>query len=553
LESVVQHYENRLSNNICISEYDKWYSLYESAVDLPVKTLSSAFVLIIVSPTEGNLSRTLSSLIQQEHSDWVAWVDGDIPAAFEDEQRIQKRPVKPNLSDLYASEINLVTFIESGDHLSINAFSKIVQLFLNNTKTCIIYSDCDHDDSEGKRVAPWFKPAWDPDLFLSQNYIHHLCVINASLIQALPLNMHALPWLAVQAAIELQLDIMHCPYVLYHRRYKAYESELNIKLSLQCAQDYLQVFEPAATINLHPFNSELRKIHRPIPERPPLISLIIPTKDQAELLKSCVESIEQRSTYRNFELIIIDNQTSDDDALVLLEQLQSRGHKVIRYDKTFNYSAINNFAVGHANGDIIGLINNDVEVITETWLEEMLSLLLRPGVGTVGAKLQWPNGMVQHGGVLLGVNNLAGHIGNENMSDHLGYYGGLQITHRVGAVTAACLLTRKSDYLKYHGLNENAFPVAFNDVDYCLKLSQAGLASVWTPFACLIHAESISRGKDDIPQKAARAQMEMTQLRQRWTNVLMSDRYYHPSLSLSSANAPFSALAIPPRNRQARL
>ncbi len=186
-------------------------------------------------------------------------------------------------------------------------------------------------------------------------------------------------------------------------------------------------------------------------------------------------------------------------------------------------------------------------------MEEMLSLLLRPNIGVVGAKLLWPNKMVQHGGVLLGVNNLAGHIGNNNMGNDLGYQWLLQVTHQVSAVTAACLLTRKSDYLTYNGLDEKLFPVAFNDVDYCLKLSQNNLSSVWTPFACMIHAESISRGKDDTAEKSARAQMEMTNLRMLWIERLMNDRYYHPSLSLNSADAPFSALAIPPRNRIARL
>ena len=226
---------------------------------------------------------------------------------------------------------------------------------------------------------------------------------------------------------------------------------------------------------------------------------------------------------------------------------------MITYDKNFNYSAINNWAVEQAKGEIIGLINNDIEVITPEWMEEMLSLLLRPNIGAVGAKLLWPNEMVQHGGVLLGVNNLAGHIGNNNRADDLGYQGLLQVTHQVGAVTAACLLTRKSDYLNLNGLDEKAFPVAFNDVDYCLKLSQNNLSCVWTPFACMIHAESISRGKDDTPEKAARAQMEMSHLRERWTDTLMNDRYYHPSFSLNSADAPFSALAIPPRKRSPRL
>ncbi|MCK4494138.1 MAG: glycosyltransferase [Methylococcales bacterium] len=377
-------------------------------------------------------------------------------------------------------------------------------------------------------------------------------MVRGGIIQQLPQNLKKLPWLAVEACLVDNKDIVHCPHVLYHRRF---QSELSNQVALQqlkWCKNYLKNQEPDACVIANPQSPFLRKILRLPPKNKLLISLIIPTKDQAKLLKTCVESIEKKSSYHNYEIIIVDNQTTDTDALALLKCFKARGHTVLKYDKAFNYSAINNFAVEHAKGDIIGLINNDIEIITSDWLEEMLTLLLRPGIGAVGAKLLWPNGMVQHAGVLLGVNNLAGHIGNENMKNHLGYQGLLQVTRRVGAVTAACLLTRKSDYIKLGGLDEHHFPVAFNDVDYCLKLGKQNLACVWTPFARMIHAESVSRGKDDTPEKTARAQMEMNYLREEWMESLMHDRYYHPSLSLSSLDAPFSALALPPRDRTPR-
>ncbi len=550
LKKLFQNYEQRLPKSLRFKDYGYWYATYES---IPVlNKTADVFVLIVVTHSNDNLAKTLNSLVEQTHTNWLAWVEAKIPVGFQHHSQIQSRPEKINLANLFKHKTNLLSFIEAGDHLPSQALTQVIHVFETNDKVGIVYTDCDQDNREGKRTNPWFKPAWDHDLFLSHNYIDYFCVVNAVLMTQLPNNIHALPWQAVLAANARQFSIIHLPHILYHRRFHAEVSHHQQKLNLQWCQQYLKTQEPQAIVSVHPQHSFLRKITRPLPKKLPLISLIIPTKDQAKLLKTCVESIEKKSTYPNYELIIVDNQTTDDEALNLLAEFQIRGHKVMTYDKNFNYSAINNLAVEQAQGEIIGLINNDIEVITSEWMEEMLALLLRPKIGAVGAKLLWPNEMVQHGGVLLGVNNLAGHIGNHNCAEDLGYQGLLQVTHQVGAVTAACLLTRKSDYLKLNGLDEKAFPVAFNDVDYCLKLAKNNLRCVWTPFACMIHAESISRGKDDTAEKAARAQMEMNYLRDRWTDALMNDRYYHPSLSLNSADAPFSALAIPPRKRNPR-
>jgi GT2 family glycosyltransferase len=552
LTDLLQNYEQRLPRSLRLTDYAQWYANYEITNTPILREASNTFILIVVTHSDGNVTKTLNSLINQTHTNWLVWLETKVPTEFQHHPQIQLRPEKINLVTLFKDKTNLLSFIEVGDHLPNQALSQIIKVFETHDKTGIVYTDCDQDDSEGQRTNPWFKSAWDHDLFLSLNYIDHLCVVNASLIPQLPYDLRELPWRAVQSAIAQQHAIIHLPHVLYHRRFKIQLSNHEQKLHLQWCQRYLKTKEPQAIVSLHPQYLFLRKISRPLPKKQPLISLIIPTKNQAKLLKTCIESIEKKSTYPNYEIIIIDNQTTDDDALSLLTEFQTRGHQVISYDKNFNYSAINNLAVKEAKGEIIGLINNDIEVITPEWMEEMLSLLLRPNIGAVGAKLLWPNEMVQHGGVLLGVNNLAGHIGNNNRADDLGYQGLLQVTHQVGAVTAACLLTRKSDYLNLNGLDEKVFPVAFNDVDYCLKLSQNNLSCVWTPFACMIHTESISRGKDDTPEKAARAQMEMSHLRERWTDTLMNDRYYHPSFSLNSADAPFSALAIPPRKRSPR-
>lgn len=191
-------------------------------------------------------------------------------------------------------------------------------------------------------------------------------------------------------------------------------------------------------------------------------------------------------------------------------------------------------------------------MLHEGWLEELVGQLMRPGVGAVGAKLLWPNGMVQHGGVVLGVGNVAGHYGNRLTDGDWGDQGRNQLLQRVSAVTAACLLVRKTDYLRVGGMDEVAFPVAFNDVDLCLKIRRLGMAIVWSPYARLLHAESASRGHEDTPQKRARAGREVDMLRRRWGDVLFRDPAYHPSLNLDVLSQVSAGLAIPPRSRLPR-
>ena len=551
LQHLWENYEKRFLKSLKFSDYESWSQRYDDTSKMD-NALLATFVLVVVTRSEINMTRTLKSLLQQTHKNWLVWVEGKIPAEFQNNSKIKIRPEECNIERIFDDSTDLLTFIEAGDCLSTNALQQVVAIFASSKKIGIVYSDCDQEDEYEKRIKPWFKPAWDPDLFLSLNYIDELCVVKAKNIKRIPKNLKQLPWLAVEGCLVDNQDIVHCPHVLYHRRFQLEPSNQVALQHLQWCKDYLKKQEPQANVIANSKSPFLRKISRIMPKQQPLISLIIPTKDQAKLLQTCVESIEKKSSYHTYEIIIVDNQTTDADALALLTCFKARGHTVLKYDKAFNYSAINNFAVRRAKGDIIGLINNDIEIITSDWMEEMLNLLLRPNIGAVGAKLLWPNDMVQHGGVLLGVHNLAGHIGNGNMKHHLGYQGLLQVTRRVGAVTAACLLTRKSDYIKLGGLDELHFPVAFNDVDYCLKLAKHNLACVWTPFARMIHAESISRGKDDTPEKIARAQMEMNHLRDQWMEALMNDRYYHPSLSLSALDTPFSALALPPRDRKPR-
>jgi len=218
----------------------------------------------------------------------------------------------------------------------------------------------------------------------------------------------------------------------------------------------------------------------------------------------------------------------------------------------FNYADLNNRAIAQASGKIIGLVNNDIEALHDGWLDEIVSQLLQPGVGAVGAKLLWPNGMVQHGGILLGVGNVAGHFGNLSTDADWGDHGRNQLAQQVSGCTAACLFLRREDFLDLDSMDQNSFPVAFNDVDLCLKIRASGKNIVWTPYAKLVHAESASRGNEDTPQKKARARREIDILRKKWGAVLLKDPAYHPSLNLEPNSFAFGGLAIPPRNREPR-
>jgi GT2 family glycosyltransferase len=282
------------------------------------------------------------------------------------------------------------------------------------------------------------------------------------------------------------------------------------------------------------------------------ISLVIPTRDRVDLLQSCISSIQRFTDWPKLEIIIIDNGSTDDATLTYFAEIAQLGVRVLPMPGPFNYADLNNRAIAQANGEIIGLVNNDIEALHDGWLDEIISQLLRPGVGAVGAKLLWPNGMVQHGGVLLGVGNVAGHFGNRLADADWGDHGRNQLVQKVSGCTAACLFLRRQDLIDLGGMDADAFPVAFNDVDLCLKVVASEKSIVWTPYSKLLHAESASRGHEDTSQKKSRSLREIDNLRSKWGNVLLHDAAYHPSLNLDPNSQAFGGLAMPPRIRKTR-
>lgn len=408
----------------------------------------------------------------------------------------------------------------------------LAQFLASNPEAVLAYPDEDQFDQYNSRLKPWFKTDWNYDLFLGQDYISHCFVCRKAWYEE---KRHLFEAESPQKVLTLILptmeakQIVHLPLVLVHKKYSSQSDKIVGEPSLVRADALQSVVKSVASIEAHKQGLKLEFL---VPKPEPLVSLIIPTRNRLNILKPCVESILEKTSYENFEVLIIDNQSTDKDILDWFESIQLHPQvKVLTYDRPFNYSAINNFGVSESKGSIIGLINNDVEVISANWLTEMVSHACRDEIGCVGAKLYYSNGQIQHAGVILGLGHVAGHAHRfaERYSD--GYFGRLNLVQNYSAVTGACLLVRRAIYEQVNGLNERDLPVAYNDVDFCLRVRAAGYRNLWTPHAELYHHESVSRGDDDTPEKKARFDKEVAYMRTTWSKELDNDPCYNPNLS----------------------
>ena len=422
---------------------------------------------------------------------------------------------------------------------------------LNDGKNCqIMYADEDVFDAQGVRRDPYFKCDWSPELHMSHNLIGRFGIyrtgllrqVNGYLFEAGDAMDFDLTLRCAECVPSQQ--VVHLPRVLFHARLglppsAGFATEAGVK-ALDSHFQRLDISAKAENIR-HGY-----RIRYTLPiDSQPLVSLIIPTRNGLDLLRQCITSIQQKTTYRHYEIIIVDNGSDDPAILAYFKSISTADNIcILRIDTPFNYSALNNEAVKLAKGELVGLINNDIEVISPDWLEEMVSHALRPGVGAVGARLWFPDDTMQHGGVVLGMLGVAAHAHMRITRQELGYCGRASLTQNFSAVTAACLVIKKSTYDKLGGLNEIDLTVAFNDVDFCIRVRDAGFRNIWTPFAELYHHESASRGYDNTPEKQRRASKEVSYMFQRWWDELATDPAYSPNLILQ--NDDFS-YAWPPR------
>lgn len=523
-------------------------------------------LISVVMPTyntdEVYLRACIDSVIAQSYPNWELCIADDASpkphvrqileayAAQDARIRIVIRENNGHISHASNSALALasgefIALLDHDDALPEHALLFVAQAIDATPDAQIIYSDEDKISADGQRFAPHFKSDWNPDLFYSQNYVSHLGVYRRALLERIggfragvegsqdyDLLLRCLPHVA-------ERQIVHIPRVLYHWRTvegstalasgeKSYTTEAGIR----ALTDYFAQTNPAVSIEQGPVPNTYR-VRWPIPQPAPLVSLLIPTRDRRNLVEVAVRSILEKSTYTNYEILILDNGSVETDTLDFFAQIQKEDPRVrvLRYDHPFNYSAINNFGARHARGEIIGLINNDIEVISPEWLSEMVSHAIRPEIGCVGAKLYYSNDTIQHAGVICSLGGVAGHSHKHFPRNHPGYFYRLVLPQALSAVTAACLLVRKRIFDEVGGLDEENLKVAFNDVDFCLKVGAAGYHNLWTPYSELYHYESISRGAEDSPEKIARFQGEIDFMKKKWKAQLENDPYYNQNLT----------------------
>ena len=443
---------------------------------------------------------------------------------------------------------DFIALMDNDDELTANALYEVVKS-INEFDAEFIYSDEDKLEMDGTFSSPHFKADYSPDMFLSQNYLSHLGVIKTKLV--MKANGFTIGLEGSQdydlylKVLELTKKVHHIPKVLYHWRMipgstaaafsdKSYAQNAGVK-ALQNAMNRRKI-KAEVSDGKYPGTY---KINYQI-KGDPLVSIIIPFKDMPHLLTMCIESIINKSTYQNFEIIGINNNSSEQatfEEMNRLEVVDSR-IKFYEYNVPFNYSQINNYAVNtHAKGEHILLLNNDIEIITPKWIEEMLMHSQRKGIGCVGAKLYYPNETIQHAGVVVGIGGVAGHSHKYFNKNSPGYFTRLDIVQNYSAVTAACLMVKKNIYNKVGGLNQDNLKVAFNDIDFCLRVQEKGYLNLFTPYCEAYHHESISRGHEDTEEKQNRFNKEVTYMMDRHENILKNgDPFYNINLTLEHEN-----------------
>ena len=490
-------------------------------------------IKVVLRETNGHISATSNSALALAHGEFLALLDHD------DE-------IRPHALACIALEINA------------------------HPAADLIYSDEDKIDENGDRYDHYFKPDWNPDLFNVQNYISHLGVYRTLLVREVGGFRvgyeGSQDWDLAMRVIERTAPerIRHIPKILYHWRSVPGSTAMVIGAKSYATGAAEKVISEhfvrtGVTATISPTKGSYWRVHYPVPTPAPRVTLIIPTRNRLEFLQPCVESLLAKTTYPNFELLIVDNDSDDAATLAYLEQLSApnsdlsalsyqlsadRRVRVVTFPGEFNFSAINNFGVQQTDAPILGLLNNDLEVINADWLDEMVSHALRPEIGCVGAKLYYPDDRIQHAGVILGIGGVAAHAWQTHPRGAAGQAHRNLLQQNLSAVTAACLVIRREVYQQVGGLNADQLKVAFNDVDFCLKVRAAGFNNLWTPYAELYHHESASRGKEDTLEKRDRFRSEVEYMRATWGDLLDNDPAYNSNLTHTINDF---TLALPPR------
>jgi len=509
---------------------EKWVELdeekrsffYEKLDTLISRPLFSVFI----STDNTNLDSlflTIESVRNQIYPDWILYLisenqlDPDLcekVSSFGDSRIKLGRSESFDVGDWFVG-------LDPTTRLHEAAFLSAVIAINENQGISIVYTDHDHIGHSRNFCDPHMKPAWNADLFAAMDYLSPLVFCEKELWKIwidYKSDRHGFLLEATKGLSSSQ--IFHIPSVL---------------ASVQTGYE----------------DSHLRPpVKRPIYEVPdpePLVSILIPTRDQGRMLKKCLESLYKETNYSNFEIVLVDHETSDPKALKVITEFELKENfEVVSFSGDFNFAAMVNRAAEVANGDVFVLLNNDTEIFDAGWLKELVAQVSRPEIGIAGALLLFGDGTIQHAGIHPGVGGLMGHGHKHLPGDDSGYFSRLKAVHEVAAVTGACLAIEKATWCDLSGLDEENLAVAYNDVDLCLKVRQKNLKVIFTPFSKVFHHESVSRGIDDTPERNARLQSEIQVMQERWGDMLNDDPAYSSNLSFDGGG--FSLAKTPKKH-----
>lgn len=546
-----------------VTAHDSWTGEREKRCREKLKELTArpkiSVLLPVHNPPPQFLEEAIDSVTGQIYPEWELCIADDastdpdvrrvIEARMQGDSRIRAvfRSRNGHISRASNSALDLATgtfvaLLDHDDELAPDALLRVALEIDRHADTVILYSDEDKLDDAGQRYEAYFKPDWNPDLFRGQNLISHLGVYRKDWVNKVGRFRVGFEgsqdWdLALRIVERIRPEqIRHLTGVLYHWRAIAGSTarEMTEKnYALDAARRVLgeHLARTGVQGELIPVPGGHWRIRYPLTSVP-LVSLIIPTRNAGGLLKTCLDSIREHTTWPRYEFVLVDHESDEPEARHILDAVRAEGHQVVPATGPFNFSALVNLGVNHARGDCVCLLNNDLTLITPDWLEEMVSHALRPGVGAVGAMHYYPDNTIQHSGVVLGVGGVASHAHKGFERGAEGMLNRARLVQNYSAVTGATLLIRKDVYLDAGGFDQESLPVSFNDVDFCLRLRQRGYRTVWTPFAEFIHHESASRGDDLRPERREAFAREVAEMESRWSHILYRDPAYNTLLTL---------------------